>query len=87
MSLLLPVAKAHRTRLQIDITWAVFRIQLIVDDNVESKVSGNLVKGGELRLETNQIYVGGIPDSVHVKDMAGSRASLQGCVRELVTNG
>lgn len=52
-----------------------------------SIVSGKLARGGRLQLETSRLYVGGVPDSVRVRDMAGSVASLQGCVREVIANG
>nr|XP_039257196.1 laminin subunit alpha-1-like isoform X3 [Styela clava] len=61
-------------------------IQLIIDDRIMMAVSGTLPKGGGSILSVSRIYVGGLPKMFEIKDMAQTNSSLNGCIRELVTD-
>lgn len=61
------------------------RVFLELDDDTDS-VKGVLDGGDGLTIITTQLYVGGVPKSVPIKDMVDFDNSLNGCVREFVTD-
>lgn len=55
-----------------------------MDDKMD--VQSGTLTGGSSAIMTSRMYVGGIPKSLQISNMAASFVSLNGCIREFITN-
>ncbi|XP_066271322.1 laminin subunit alpha-2-like [Branchiostoma lanceolatum] len=71
----------------IRVTRAGDRFEISIDDG--AKRSGKLTDADKKVISVNKLYVGGIPGNMerNSRNMAGTLAPFNGCIRDLVLNG